>query len=438
NRRTGSNTIREFGSTTGEIKEEKNFALDVYRYLNRRYPKTVVVDYGGLASDPIIQSRDAGPFKLIEVKVVTKKVTDRSDRDLILRGEVNPEKFHGEKSVSLSLDPQFRWQKYNHDIVIGIPRLDDRFIISSDDSHFPRQLLTQSDLGNLLQKSFDLEGYHIRWLSAKSPIIQVEMETMNTNSFIQAFNIPLGTVGALSDKGYLTRSAGTGGKPIIHIPSYTPTKVVEDYDKVKVSDIKEESNVLDTIEESISPPQEPVISWEPLPETSAEVAKSYKFQEKPIESPYQSLFSSIHYQAKSIDFEPSRVRIVTYSRASEEIIVTFPENEKATFTTFSDLSPSEEFELQINFQNEARPIDWSNAWKDIDVFGPPDIVEKLIDRTGIAHRIADTGRTKVIVRNQPTKERIIFEITVPKTIRGINAGYSLLKDVIWFFEMVFM
>ncbi|MFX1547284.1 MAG: hypothetical protein ACFFCU_13865, partial [Promethearchaeota archaeon] len=81
------------------IKEEKNFALDVYRYLNRRYPKTVVVDYGGLASDPIIQSRDAGPFKLIEVKVVTKKVTDRSDRDLILRGEVNPEKISNAELV---------------------------------------------------------------------------------------------------------------------------------------------------------------------------------------------------------------------------------------------------------------------------------------------------------------------------------------------------
>ncbi|MHA2203917.1 MAG: hypothetical protein ACW991_09525, partial [Candidatus Hodarchaeales archaeon] len=95
------------------IKAEKDFSLDVYRYLSRRYPKTVVVDYGGIASDPIIHARDAGPFKLIEVKVVTEKEAQRTDQDLILRGEVDPQKFQkGEKSAQISLSPQLQWNKY--------------------------------------------------------------------------------------------------------------------------------------------------------------------------------------------------------------------------------------------------------------------------------------------------------------------------------------
>ncbi|MFX0123419.1 MAG: hypothetical protein ACFFAE_07240, partial [Candidatus Hodarchaeota archaeon] len=202
------------------IKAEKDFSLDVYRYLSRRYPKTVVVDYGGITSDPIILSRDAGPFKIIEIKVISEKAASRTDQDLILRGEVDPQKFQrGEKSANLSLSPQLRWKNHRFDIAIGVPRLDDRFIISSEDDLFPRYILTQTDLGNLIQKSFDLEEYFIRWME-NSLVIQVRMETMSSNSFIQAFNILLGTVGALSEKGYLTRSVV---KREVHTPFYTPT-----------------------------------------------------------------------------------------------------------------------------------------------------------------------------------------------------------------------
>ena len=140
------------------IKAEKDFSLDVHRFLSRRYPKTSIVDYGGLASDPIILSREAGPFRIIEIKVVTEKEANKTDQDLILRGEVDPLKFkRGSSSTpNLSLHPQFRWGQSTNDIEIGIPSLDNRFIISSNDSLFPRHLLVQSDLGNLFQKSFDL------------------------------------------------------------------------------------------------------------------------------------------------------------------------------------------------------------------------------------------------------------------------------------------
>ena len=198
------------------IKAEKDFALDVHRFLSRRYPKTSIVDYGGLASDPIILSREAGPFRIIEIKVVTEKEANKTDQDLILRGEIDPLKFKRGKSTipSLSLHPQFRWGQSTNDIEIGIPSLDNRFIISSNDSLFPRHLLVQSDLGNLFQKSFDLEGYYIRWSpESESPIVQVRMETMSLNSFIQAFNILLGSVGVLSEKGYLTRNIGKSLRP---------------------------------------------------------------------------------------------------------------------------------------------------------------------------------------------------------------------------------
>ena len=423
------------------IKAEKDFSMEVYRYLNRRYSKTVIVDYGGLSTDPIIHSRDAGPFKLIEVKVISEKELNRTDQDLILRGEVDPTKFQkGDKIASLSLSPQLRWKQYRGDIVTGVPKLDDRFIISSDDNIFPRYILTQTDLGNIIQKSFDLEEYFIRWVG-DSPIIQVRMETMSLNSFIQAFNILLGTIGALSEKGYLTRSVVKKQK--IHIPSSTPAVQEEKKPLIYASKdskrptqpIKPKIEAVVDTQEEILKPEEPIIGWEPLPSVSAK--QDILFEKEPIESPYQAFFASIQYQAKKIEYESDRVRILTFSRATGEIIVTFPEERHALFTTIVDRLPSEAFELQLEYQGQARHTDWSNAWKDVKIQGPPDIVDKLQIRTGIAHRITNTGETIVIVEGHPGKG-IECKIRVPKTIRGINSGYSLLKDITWFIEMIFM
>ncbi|MHA2203615.1 MAG: hypothetical protein ACW991_07990, partial [Candidatus Hodarchaeales archaeon] len=352
-------------------------------------------------------------------------------------------------SAQISLSPQLQWNKYGHDIVIGVPRLDDRFIISSDDPIFPRFILTQTDLGDLIQKSFDLEGYFIRWL-VDSPVIQVRMETMSSNSFIQAFNILLGTVGALSEKGYLTRIIGKKKKRKVHIPSYSPplrdekkpqtylSESLAEYEKKPVHFKKQvELGQVDinNAREEISKPEEPIISWKPLPKVTTELEKP--FEEESVENLNQPLFTSIQYQAKKIEYEPDRVRIVSFSRATEEIMVTFPEETRALFTTLVDRSPPAEFELQIAYQGQARQTNWNDAWKDIKILGPIDIVEKLQLRTGIAHRITSTGETKAIVNGHPDK-KLECKIIVPKTIRGINAGYSLLKDIIWFFEMIFM
>ena len=334
------------------------------------------------------------------------------------------------------MSPQLRWGKFGQDIIIGVPRLDDRFIISSDDNIFPRYILTQTDLGNLIQKSFDLEGYFIRWMG-DSPVIQVRMETMSSNSFIQAFNLLLGTIGALSEKGYLIRSVI---KKQTHIPSNTPT-IHEEVKPLVLEDHQKPTYLLDhtkpkledtaTIQEETLKTEEPIISWKSLPKVSTEIEKQM------LESPYQALFTSIQYQTKKIDYEPDRVRILTFSRATGEIIVTFPDEDHALFTTIVDRLSSNDFELQIEYQGQSQQTDWNDAWKDINIQGPPDIIEKLRIRTGIAHRITSTGETKIMIKTHPDT-RIECKLTVPKSIRGINSGYSLLKDITWFIEMLFM
>ncbi|MFX0125197.1 MAG: hypothetical protein ACFFAE_16310, partial [Candidatus Hodarchaeota archaeon] len=265
--------------------------------------------------------------------------------------------------------------------------------------------------------------------------------------FIQAFNILLGTVGALSEKGYLTRSVV---KRKVHTPFYTPTEQEEIKPQIYPSEGKEEyskkpirlqnqveTRLVDTLDaqEEISEPEKPIISWEPLSKVRSELEEP--FEKEPFESPYQPLFNSIQYQAKTIEYEPDRVRILTFSRTTKEIIVTFPEENQVLFTTFVDRSPPTEFELQIEYQGQVRQIDWSDAWKDIKILGPSDIVEKLQIRTGIAHRLTGAGETRVIVSGHPDK-MLECKISVPKTVRGINTGYSLLKDIIWFFEIIFM
>jgi hypothetical protein len=270
------------------------------------------------------------------------------------------------------------------------------------------------------------------------------METMSSNSFIQAFNILLGTIGALSEKGYLTRSiikkqktyissqsptTQEVKKPLIYAPEgHQKPAYLIDRAKPKLEDTV-------TIQEETIKPEEPKISWEPPPTVSTEIDEP--MEKRSPESPYQALFTSIQYQAKKINFEPDRVRILTFSRATGEIVVTFPDENHALFTTTVDRLPTSDFELQIEYQGQARQTDWSDAWKDINVLGSPDIIEKLRIRTGIAHRITSTGETMIMVKGSPDT-RIECELKVPKTIRGINSGYSLLKDITWFIEMLFM
>jgi hypothetical protein len=426
------------------IKAEKDFSLDVYRYLSRRYSKTVIVDYGGISTDPIIQSRDAGPFKLVEVKVVTHKETNRTDQDLILRGEVDHRKYQkgDNEPFNLSLSLESRWDKIprykktsRQEVEIGIPRFDDRFLILTENLLFAQNMLVRADLGKLILRSFDLEGFDLGRVQ-DVPVIQVRMETMSSNSFVQAFNILLGTVGALSETGYLTRGIRKREKNYLPPPSRIPKaeKEIPIYEEIRIVSNDKQEKVVSTNEETGK-------IAESYLEISADFDKPIEkiVPVKPVstESPYQPLFSSIRYQAKKVEFEPSQVKIFTFSRAAQEIVVIFPSEELAHFNISSVLSPSLDFELQIKFQEKARSTDWSDSWKDITISGHPKIIEKLELHTGIAHRITSTGHCTITTKGQLNKG-IDVEITVPQTIRGVNAGYSLLKDIIWFFELIFI
>ncbi|MHA2054383.1 MAG: hypothetical protein ACW99F_12370, partial [Candidatus Hodarchaeales archaeon] len=141
-------------------KEEQDFARDVYYYLVRRYPQTKIVDHGGLSSDPIIESHNAGPFQSLEIKVITIK-KGATDRDLVVRGIIDSSKYqkaHNEISDVL-VSTHFTWNDPKARVQVGNPAIDSKFKISSHNQLFVRSLLGNTDLGNDLQRNYDLEAF---------------------------------------------------------------------------------------------------------------------------------------------------------------------------------------------------------------------------------------------------------------------------------------
>lgn len=434
------------------IKKERDFANDVYKYLSRRYKNTTIVDYGGISSDPIVLSREAGPFKLLEVKVITEKSSEKYDQDLIIRGEVDSQKFQtGEfKPADVFVTLPSMSYRPSSNITIGDSKFDVRFYVNSKDPQFVRHLLARTNLGDLISKNFDLEGYNIRWLSTNTPVIQVRMETMSSSSFIQSFNILLGTVGALAEKGYLIRKTGVQKKATIEIPSYSPskelkeipsytdkpTKMIPSYAEepvLKETIVSQEESEFGINYSSTTSPEYPSVSTNLLEPIEILKPKIDAFEERKI----QQLFDSIRYQAKELIFEPSQVRILTFSSSTEEIIVTFPEDNRALFSAFIDKSPESDFGIQVKFDKEPQLANWSDAWKDIEITGEREIVEKLKIRSAIANRITTAGYIEFSAVGK-AKEGIKCQILVHKSKEGINAGYSLLKDFSWFFEMLYI
>jgi hypothetical protein len=277
------------------------------------------------------------------------------------------------------------------------------------------------------------------------------METMSSNSFIQGFNILLATVGTLAEKGYLIRRTGEQQKATVEIPSYLPSrelkeipsytdkpmKEVPSYDEEQVlSDMtildQEESEF--RIYKSSTTPQEYL-------SVSTDLSKPIEVSKPKIdtseERAIQQLFDSIRYQAKELIIEPSQVTILTFSSSNEEIIVTFPEDHSALFSTLIDKSPESNFDIRVKFTKGPQLASWSDAWKDIEIIGKSEIVNKLRTRSAIANRIAAAGHIEFNAIGK-AEEGIKCKMLVPKTREGISAGYSLLKDFSWFFEMLYI
>jgi hypothetical protein len=444
------------------MKNESDFAKDVFYYLVRRYPTTKIIDYGGLSSDPIIESHNAGPFRSLEVKVITNKQEGVTDRDLILRGVLDKERFRqsGNERLNMLVSPQITWNDPTSRVKLGNPLFDRRFMISADNSIFVRHLLRETDLGEMLLKNYDLEAYSLYWYQDSSTVIQIRMESMTSNSFLKAYNMALATVGILNQKGYLIKSEGiqentkkivqtwSSVNPPIHKPDYSTKQDIQ---------TSQSEDTLYRLKELPKIKLHPERDLRKLEEkqTQRNIQRKPSFQEKQafpakyeetdppkthvVKGPNESsslvtLFTSIRYQAKNINYLASTVEVETFSSQLPRVLVTFPSFDKALLQGSAIQIPKQPFNLQINNSHSANTPSWDKPWKDIEITGTQYIQDQIKRRTAIGNQIKETGRTKIEVEG--SEKGIVYSISISKSKEGIASGYSLLLDLVWFFEML--
>ncbi len=443
------------------IKDESDFAKDVFYYLVRRYPTTKILDYGGLSSDPIIESHDAGPFKSLEIKVITNKQEGTTDRDLILRGVLDKTKFHQSTNEKLNLlvSPQITWNDPSTIVNLGVPPFDQRFKISADNSIFVRHLFYETELGEMLKRNYDLEAYSLYWYQDGTTVIQIRMESMTSNSFLNAYNMALATVGLLNQRGYLIK----GSKPHEEVEdsliswsdistSINKTDQPEDkYAKIYASDTSYKLDKLPKIRLhperdlkklndkdiqqnrtiSVPPTKKEVLSDHLTPEKSRKMTNVQK-STKP--NPLIPLFTSIRYQAKNINYQDDTVEIETFSSQLPTILVSFPSTKQALLLGNSIQIPKEHFSLHIKNSHDPSSPSWDNPWKNIEITGRDQFQNQIKQRTAIANRIKELGNIKIDIKG--SEKGIEYSILVSRSKDGITTGYSLLLDLVWFFEMI--
>jgi len=418
------------------IKGEKDFAQDVFYYLVRRYPDTKVIDWGGLSSDPIIESRNAGPFRTLEIKVTTERRNGGVDRDLILRGMIDSQKYQIErKDVSnVLISPRITWNDPKTKVTLGSRSLDQRLHVNAYNPIFVRDIVIKTDLGDLIGRNYDLEAYSLHWYKMGELAIQIRMESMNSNSFLSAFNMALASVGVLIQKGYLTRKGKhkekTYSKPL-EIPTYKPRELP----KIRV-DTERHQKKLEYRQNQKSTSREEILPEIKIPITNQKVQAptiSPK-QESSEENVFSPLFSSIRYQVKEITYEENRVIISTFSTQVPQLFVTFPQSERVKITGISVQKPKEIFKISINNSHEPQPPSWDNPWKNIKVTGNESIFVQLKHRSAIANRINEVGNINIDITG--SEDGISYTIQVDKSKLAITTGYSLFIDLIWFFEML--
>ena len=429
------------------IKGEKDFAQDVFYYLVRRYPSTKVIDWGGLSSDPIIESRNAGPFRTLEIKVTTERRNGGVDRDLILRGMIDVQKYRiARKDVSnVLISPKISWNDPKTKVTLGSRALDQRLHVNAYNPIFVRDMIINTDLGELIGRNYDLEAYSLHWYKMGELAIQIRMESMNSNSFLSAFNMALASVGVLIQKGYLTRKGKQQEKLVpkrspqqrkiygknLEIPTYKPRELP----KIRV-DTERHQKKLDYRQKQKSTFEESMIPEIKVPASSQEAQAGIALpkQERSEENLFKPLFSSIRYQVKEITYEEDRVIISTFSTQVPQVIVTFPQPERAKITGTSIQKPKEIFEVNISNSHEPQAPSWENPWKNIESTGNESIFEQLKHRTAIANRINEVGNINVDITG--SDEGISYSVQVNKSKNAISTAYSLFIDLIWFFEML--
>ncbi len=429
------------------IKAESDFAKDVYFFLIRRYPTTKIIDQGGLSSDPIIEASNAGPFKSLEIKVITNKTGGTTDRDLILRGVIDKTKFSqsSNERLNLLISPEITWSDSSSRVKLGDSRFDQRFKISADNSIFVHDLFREKELREMLRNNYDLEAFSLYWYQDGTTVIQVRMESMTSNSFLNAYNMVLATVGILNQRGYLIKPGkipeepGTqlwsAKTPSIHATDYSEEKYVQKYQpedttyqvqelpKIKLHPQRDQRRLDE---------KQGIKHYEEVDKKIDRIANSTEV--KTISEDLISLFTSIRYQVKNITYSDHSVQLETFSSQLEVVNVTFPSVDQILLSGVSIQIPQNDFSLHITNTHESRSPSWENPWKEIDIKGNEFIVKQLKHRTAIANRIKELGTMKIDITG--SKNGIKYDILGLKSKEGITIGYSLLLDLVWFFEMI--
>jgi len=429
------------------IKGEKDFAQDVFYYLVRRYPSTKIIDWGGLSSDPIIESRNAGPFRTLEIRVTTERRDGVVDRDLILRGIIDKQKYRSERNdvSNVLISPRITWNDPKTKVTLGSHALDKRLHVNAYNPVFVRDLVVKTDLGELIVRNYDLEAYSLHWYKNGEIAIQVRMESMNSNSFLSAFNMALASVGILIQKGYLTRIGKQQEKTsskrrspqkkryskILKIPVYKPPELP----KIRVDTERHQKKLENR--QKMKSTSKTSIPREVKKSITSEIAQTSTILPKQAiseENALLPLFISIRYQAKDITYERNRVIISTFSTQVPQIIVTFPQSDRAKIAGVSIQAPKEYFEIRINNSHESQSPTWGKPWKNIELTGNENILEQLKFRSAIANRINEVGKINIDIT--ASEDGISYSIQVDKSKSAMTNAYSLFIDLVWFFEML--
>ncbi|MHA1971807.1 MAG: hypothetical protein ACTSW1_02370 [Candidatus Hodarchaeales archaeon] len=417
-----------------KVKTENEFARQVYSYLLKRYRNTSIVDYGGLSSDPIIVSSDAGPFKTLQVVVVTEKQENKEDRDIIIKGEISRFKYElpNKRELNLNLRSLKYMGNYRTKYKLGISALDTRFNLTTNNLKFAKEVFSQSDLISMIIKNYDLKDFKIHLAARKSSTIEIRMETMNANSFLQAFNLLLASVGTLTQKGFIIRGnhthqiEGLNIPEIKQIPIYNDKRNLHAFKNNVSSQAKKEASKSIGLERGLGERKD--IFTGPLIEEKIQEATI------PTKEKYSDLFSSLTYRTKDIIYKNDRVIIETFSTDLPDITVKFLKDGKTKLEAISNQKNEADFELIIENTGTSSKKDWNKLWSDINITGPSEILDSLKIRSGLAHKINKIGNILIDIKAR-SGSNITYNIFIPRHKESIELAYEILNDIMWIVKL---
>ncbi|MCK5344632.1 MAG: hypothetical protein KAR20_14560, partial [Candidatus Heimdallarchaeota archaeon] len=96
--------------------------------------------------------------------------------------------------------------------------------------------------------------------------------------------------------------------------------------------------------------------------------------------------------------------------------------------------PKQQFSLQINNPHNSRSPSWDTPWKNIEITGTQYIHDQIKHRTVVANQIREAGNLNIKVKG--SEKGIEYSILGTRSKEGITLSYSLLLDLVWFFEML--